>query len=104
MPVVGDNQERTAEDVKRGEIMNDNIEFTEHYFSNYLAAKTILSSAEKYSNLVQQKIPQEKVNAVRNEFIRELKWDWLQFKKEINKKTYKTFLKKNWMKKIETKI
>ena len=75
LPVVGENQERLAEDVKRGEVMKDNIEFTEHYFSNYLAAKTILGSAEKYSNLVKQKIPQEKIDATRNGFIRELKWD-----------------------------
>jgi len=75
LPTVSENQEGSAQDVKQGEIMKDNVEFTEHFFSNYLAAKTILNSAEKYAKVSQQKVPLHKISSVRDDFIRELKWD-----------------------------
>ena len=75
LPRVGESGEGSAQDVKSGDLIKDNIEFTEHYFSNYVAAKTILSSAEKYGKLAKQKIPSEKIDKLRAGMITELKWD-----------------------------
>lgn len=74
LPLASAHEEFST-DVKKGEIMKDNIEFTEHYFSNFVAAKTILKSAEKYSDLSQQNIPAEKINLARYGLIKELNWD-----------------------------
>lgn len=74
LPLAETHQE-SSDDVKRGEIMHDNVEFTEHLFSNHVAAQTILNSALKYSERVKQKIPFEKMDLTRYELIKELKWD-----------------------------
>jgi len=75
LPIVSENAGDSAYDVKGGELVKDNIEFTEHHFSNYVAARTILSSAGKYAELSKEKISREKLDRVREGMIKELKWD-----------------------------
>lgn len=74
LPLASAHKEFST-DVKEGEIMRDNIEFTEHYFSSFVAAKTVLRSAEKYSQLSHEKIPVDKIPLARYGLIKELNWD-----------------------------
>lgn len=75
LPLASANASIESHDTQRGDLTKDNLVFTEHLDSDFLAAKKTLEAAEIYLRVKDEKAPYHVLSNRRKEILKDLRWD-----------------------------
>lgn len=75
LPLASANASIDSNDAQKGDLTKDNLVFTEHLDSDFLAAKKTLEAAKLYAGVKDEQAPYHVLSKRRKEILKELKWN-----------------------------